>query len=334
MAIYIPTRAKLGWAKETAYDQDAGQTAVDMTLPFGIHDEDVDLPDPENKNNFYRFCGHGPDVKTAVLVSRDLKGSIPFILDDGRMLGFAVGGSSTAGPVGAVYTHTLAGYDLTPNSIRVEAQWYNGTNYFVRRYTGVVCEKFTLSSAEEEVCKMSMDVVASRAIKSTANKSTITCPTNAPFIFHHGSCKFWGSTIARVVDWSLTHTRSLALRKYITEAYAVGDIGQIYEVNAGIRDWELSATIVAIDDNISTTYSYTDAFEELLNPTSGGFDIELKLERTADADQIIITSTDCVLTTAPHPNTLAEDSPVTYTIVPKTVSIEIKDALTGASYFE
>ena len=334
MAIYIPTRAKLGWAPETAYDQDAGQTATDMTLPFGIHDEDVDLPDPENKNNLYRFCGHGPDVRTAVLISRDLRGSIPFILDDGRMLGFAMGGSTTTGPVGSVYTHTLSGYDLTPNSIRVEAQWYNGTNYFVRRYTGVACERFTLSAAEEEVCKMSMDVVASRAIKSTANKSTITCPTKTPFVFHHGSCKFWGSTVARVTDWSLTHTRALALRKYITEAYAVGDIGQIYEVNAGIRDWELSATVVAIDDNISGGYSYTDAFEELLNPTSGGFDIELKLERTADEDQIIITSTDCTLTTAPHPNTLTEDSPVTYNIVPGVVSIEIKDALTGSSYFE
>ena len=43
MAIYIPTRAKLGWAEETAYDEDSGQTATDMTLPFGIHDEDVDL---------------------------------------------------------------------------------------------------------------------------------------------------------------------------------------------------------------------------------------------------------------------------------------------------
>lgn len=334
MAIYIPTRSKLGWAKETAYDQDAGQTATDMTLPFGIHDEDVDLPDPENKTNFYRFCGYGPDAKTGVLVSRDLRGSVPFILDDGRMLGYAMGGSSTTGPVTGVYTHTLSGYDQVPNSLRMESQWYNGTNYFVRRYTGVVCERFTLSSAEEEVCKMSMDVVASRAIKSTANKSTITCPTNTPFIFHHGTCDFWGSTVARVTDWSLTHTRALALRRYITEAYAAGDIGQIYEVNAGIRDWELSATVVAIDDNTSGSYSSTDAWDELLSPTSGGFDIELLLERTADEDQIKITSTDCVLRTAPHPNTMGEDSPVTMDIVPQKVTIEIKDALTGASYFE
>lgn len=335
MAIYIPTRAKLGWAEETAYDEDAGQIATDMTLPFGIHDEDVDLPDPENKNNFYRFCGYGPDSKTSVLVSRDLRGSIPFILDDGRMLGYAVGGSVTTGPVSGIYTHTLNGYDQVPNSIRMESQWYNGSNHFVRRFTGVVCERFTLSAAEEEVCKMSMDTVASRAVKTTSgDRSSITCPTNTPFIFHHGSCKFWGSTVARVTDWSITHTRAFAIRKYITEAYANAEIGKIYEVNAGIRDWELSATIVAIDDNVLGSYSYTDAFEELLDPTAGGFSIELLLARTANEDQIKITSDDCVLRTAPHPKTSGEDSPVTYDIVPQSIEIEIMDAFDGSSYFE
>ena len=109
---------------------------------------------------------------------------------------------------------------------------------------------------------------------------------------------------------------------------------KIYEVNAGIRDWELSATIVAIDDNISGSYSYTDAFEELLDPTAGGFDIELLLARTANEDQIKITSSDCVLRTAPHPKTSGEDSPVTYDIVPQSVEIEIMDAFDGSSYFE
>ncbi|MGP8322404.1 MAG: phage tail tube protein [Methanosarcinaceae archaeon] len=334
MAIYIPTRAKLGWAEETAYDEDSGQTATDMTHPFGIHDEDVDLPDPENKTNFYRFCGYGPDSKTGVLVSRDLRGSLPFLLDDGRMLGYAVGGSVTTGPVAGIYTHTLNGYDQVPNSIRMESQWYNGTNYFVRRYTGVACERFTLSAAEEEVCKISMDVVASRAIKSTVDRSTITCPTNTPFIFHHGSCKFWGTEVKRVTDWSLTHNRAFSLRRYITEAYAAGDIGKITEVNAGNRDWELSATVVAIDDNISGGYSSTNAWDELLDPTSGGFDVELLLARTASEDQIKITSNDCVLRTAPHPDTDGEDSPITMDIVPQSVEIEIMDSFAGSSYFE
>ena len=93
MGIYIPTRSNLGWAYETSYDADP-DTLVDMTEYFGVHDEDVELPDPENKFNYYRFCGHGPDIKTAVLVSRELTGTIPFLLHDGRMLAFAVGGDT------------------------------------------------------------------------------------------------------------------------------------------------------------------------------------------------------------------------------------------------
>lgn len=321
--IYRPSLAQLSFGEETAFNEAAVQGA--QTHIFGLTPDEVDLPDPEIDWRPHRSAGYGADIHVLTPGPRTLSGSVPIVLQDGRILKYVLGASANSGS-SPNFTHTITTTETLP-SMCIEAVWDDGTNDFVRYYRGVKCSGATLAAEEDGSLKCDVSIEAALAEASTQTKSNLgTLPTTNPFMFYEGSCSFWGSTFARVQNWEIDIKRTLKPRRYIQSTNGAYP----YEINEGARDITLTATIIAADDIGSGTHG-TEAWAELMSPTAGGFDVELKMQRDGSAtDAITITNpTDkkCQLRTAKHPRYAAdaEDAPIEVEIIMKGVQVVMND---------
>jgi len=317
--VYLPALSQLTWTEESTFNEAAVQGA--QTDPFGIIDGDVRLPDPEVGFFEHRNLGEGADLAVVAPGARTLTGSIPIVLQNGKILAMLLGKCVTTGT--DPYTHAITAEQILP-SMCIEAVMNDGTADFLRYFRGVKVSGGRLSAEEEGELKLVLDIEAAYAEASSNTKSTLAPVTTKPYSFHQGSCTFWGTTFARVLNWSIDIKRALKPRRYIQATNGAFP----YEINEGARDIELTATIVAADDVGSGTHG-TEAMVELLSPTAAGFDISLLLTRGA-SDTITIsnpTAKKCHLKTAPHPLTMAEDSPIEISILMKGVEISVVDSI-------
>lgn len=320
--IYKPNLSQLTWKEEATFKAAAVQGA--QTVPFGVIDEEVRLPDPEINFFAHPNLGEGADLAVVAPGARTLSGSIPFAVQNGKMLAFLLGACDTTGAA-PPYTHAITGAETLPSMV-IEAVYGDGTNDFLRYYRGVKVSGGRLSAEEEGELKLALDIEAAYAEASTDAKSTLVPVTTKPYSFHQGACTFWGTTFARVLNWSIDVKRALKPRRYIQSSNGAFP----YEINEGKRNIELSATIVAADDVGSGTHG-TGAMEELLSPTAAGFDISLLLTRGA-SDTITIsnpTAKKCHLKSAPHPLGQGEDAPISISVLMKGVEISVVDAISA-----
>lgn len=320
--IYRPSLSQVSFGEETIFAE--SPTPGAQTYVFGLTPDEIELPDPEIDWVANRSAGYGADIHVLTPGARTLSGSIPIVLQDGRILKYALGACADSG-VSPVYTHAITGTEILP-SMCIEAVWDDGTNDFLRYYRGVKCSGASLSAEDEGSLKCEVSIESALAEASTNARTDLgTLPTTNPYMFYEGSCSFWGSTFARVQSWNIEIKRTLKPRRYIQNTNGAFP----YEINEGVRDITLSATIIAADDLGSGTHG-TEAWAELMSPTAGGFDIELKMVRDAGADEIIITNPTakkCQLKSAKHPRYAAdaEDAPIEVEIIMKGIEIDIID---------
>lgn len=321
--IYRPSLAQISFDAEATFN--ATPVQGDQDLLFGLTPDEIDLPDPEVDWRPHRSAGYGADIHVLTEGPRTLAGSIPIVLQDGRILKYVLGACANTG--GPVYVHTITTAETLP-SIIIEAVWNDGTNDFLRYYTGCKCSGATLSAEEEGALKCNVGIEAALAAASANTKTDLgTLATTNPYMFYEGTCSFWGTTFARIQNFEIDIKRALKPRRYIQSTN--GEYP--YEINEGARDITLTATIIAADDVGSG--GGTEAFAELMSPTAGGFDVDLKFERAASADdslQIFNPATKkCQIRAAKHPRFAAEaeDSPIEVEIIMKGISITVKDAI-------
>jgi hypothetical protein len=208
--IYRPNLAQLTWSEESAFNEAAVQGA--QTLPFGVIDEDVRLPDPEIHYCAHPNLGEGADVSVVAPGARSLSGSIPFLPQNGKVLAMMLGKCATTGT--DPYTHAITAEQILP-SMCIEAVMNDGTADFLRYFRGVKISGGRLSAEEEGELKASIDIEAAYAEASTDAKSTLGAVTTKPYSFHQGACTFWGTTFARVLNWSIDVKRSMKPRRYV-----------------------------------------------------------------------------------------------------------------------
>lgn len=317
--IYKPSLSQISFGEESSFNQSPSAGMYDYI--FGLTPEEVDLPDPEIDWLPIRSAGYGADIHVLTEGARTLSGSIPIILQDGRILKYVLGSCTNSGS----YVHTITGSEILP-SMCIEAVWNDGTNDFLRYYRGVKCAGATISAEEEGPLKCNVNIEAALVEASTNTKSSLFPTTKNPFMFYEGSCSFWGTEFARVQSWEIDIKRSLRPRRYIQDTNGMYP----YEINEGARDIILTATIIVADDLGAGTHG-TEAWEELMSPTSGGFDIELKLKRNGDiSDSITITNPTakkCQLKAAKHPRFAAdaEDAPIEVEIIMRGIQIVVND---------
>lgn len=312
----------LSYNEETAYNENAG-TAADLdgtqTSTLGILGEEIKLPDPEIEFHQHRNVGSGANLHILQAGARRLSGSIPVTLQNGAPLKYLLGGYAVAGT--DPYTHTITCANGKPKSMCLEALYNDGTDDFIRYYTGTVVTGGTISAEEEGFVKCGLDIEAAMVTATTTETaSTVTQLETEPYVFCEGAATYFGSAYARVLDFNISVKRAFKARRYIQSTNACYP----YEINFGPRDIEMSTTIVAADD--MAQYG-TDYYEEVLNPTAGGSTMTLLFTRGA-SDTLSVTLTGCGVKNASHPmNPSAEDVPVSVELIATGISAEIIDSI-------
>lgn len=316
-SVYIPSLQVLSYTEETNFNED--RVAEAQTSTLGILGEEIKLPDPEIEYGQHRNVGSGANLHVLQPGARTLSGSIPITLQNGAPLKYLLGSYSVAGT--DPYTHTIECTDGKPDSMCLEALYTDGTNNFLRFYQGTVVTGGTIAGEEEGIVSCNLDIESAYMVTSTTDTpSTVSQLTTEPYVFCEGAATYFGSTYARVLDFSVSVKRAFKARRYIQT-----DNGCYpYEINFGARDIEMSTTITAADDMAAYGTAY---MEEIMDPTSGGVTMTLLFTRAA-SDTLQVTLTGCNVQSAPHPiNPSAEDSPISVSLIAKDISVEVVDSI-------
>jgi hypothetical protein len=314
--VYIPSESRISFAEEASYNASPVQGA--QTYAFNITNEDISLPDPEVEQTVLRSVGAGANPSQIVAAGRTLSGNIPMVIQNGRILKYCLGACANSGS--NPYTHDISCTSGKPDSLCIEnVNVDDGSNEWVRYYTGVVVTGMELKAEEEGFLSCSIDIEAALAQSSTNTASTVETLTDEPFQFCSGQMTYFGSVYARVLSFNLSVKRAFKARRYINTT----NCGFPQEINMGARDIEMSTTVVAAND--VATYG-TAYYAELLDPTVGGTAMELLFTRGVN-DTIKVTLTGAALQSSPHTtNPEGEDMPVDLSLLARDVDIQVIDA--------
>ena len=316
-SVWIPSLQVLSYTEETDFNE--VYTAEAQTNTLGILGEEIKLPDPEVDFMQHRNVGSGANFHILQAGARRLSGSIPVTLQNGAPLKYLLGTYSVAGT--DPYTHTITCANSKPSSMCLEALYSDATTDFTRFYSGVVVTGGSIAAEEEGFLKCGLDIEAAYVDSSTTDTtSTVTQLETEPYVFCDGAATYFGSTYARVLDFTISVKRAFKARRYIQSTNACYP----YEINFGPRDIEMSTTIVAADDIAGYGTEY---FKELLDPTGSGSTMTLLFTRGV-SDTLSITLTGCGVKTAPHSiNPSAEDSPIGVELIAKGISASVVDSI-------
>jgi len=315
MAVYIPSLSQIGFKEEGAFNETPTPGA--QTTGFGIVNEEITLPDVVVEQKVLHAVGGGSNPSVIVPAARTLSGSISFYLQNGIPLKYLLGGYSVAGS--SPYTHSISCADAAPSSMCIEALYNDGTTDFTRYFGGSVITGASVSAEEEGFVKMAADIESCSITTSTTDTpSVIPDDTKEPYVFCEGSCTYFGTSYARVLDFDISVKRAFKARRYIQTT----DACYPTEINFGTREIELSTTVIASQD----TAAYgTEIYEELLAQTSGGSNMVMLFTRGSN-DTIQLTLSGCMLKESPHTiNPAAEDYPIGLSLVAKDIDVEVVD---------
>ena len=219
----------LGGIADTGTDQPTAGGGSDLDGATAVNDTTATLTAVTDYSvNDYIQIDTGANAEIRKITAIDL-----MVLTLDKKLLIAHADEAVCNEVIAPYTHAITGADLLP-SMCVEAAYNDGTNDFLRYFRGVKIGSGRLSAEEEGELKLALDIETAYAqVHATNTKSTLVPVTTAPYIYHQGTCKFFGTTFARVLNWSIDIKRALKSRRYIASdpadwavstAYAVGDM--------------------------------------------------------------------------------------------------------------
>lgn len=312
--------------------EDEQGTAVTPTRTFGKVADDATAPDPEVDWRPTRVIGGGREIFQKHEGQREYQGGdIPVILIDGAPIAYALGdeefnededldGSSEDG----LNTHVLtAKQDGKPPGQTIEAVYYGrgGGDDFVRTFAGCVPNSLELAVNNDDELTGTLSYWAQSVDTGDSPTGSISVQDRNPWLFADitSRLELFDTEFARFEEFSLSIENNLEEGRYIEP-----DAGRDpFEITYGNLDLDLSATIGIEDDAL---------YQELLDPTSGGFDAILEFERPNE-DKLRIECSGCNFNSAPH-DIPAESSVVTVEVdmTPEDVEILVEDSHSTEEY--
>lgn len=340
-APYKPEQATLSVGAEPTQAE-----AVQPDRSFGLVQESTSLPDPSIQWIEERVIGGDRKIFNKVDGQRVYEGgSIPVVPYDGAPLAYMMGsetvntdtdidGNSETGTDTHVLTINSA--DLPPTQT-IEAGYkgfQSGQDNFVRTFSGAAVNSGEISMNNESELQTSLDYIAMDVTEGSVDSNgdliegtTIQGPESPadrqPWIFADvaSDLTMFGTSFARVEQFSFSLTNNLEQGRYIQ----TDDPEKPFEITYANAEIEMSATIT-VDDN--TLYN------ELRNPTQGGFDSVIDFEKPGSEERLRIKAIDCNFSEAPH-EIPGDDSTiqVDVSIIPEDLEIRVEDVETaGSSY--
>lgn len=301
-------------------------TSVAPTRTLGKVADEATPPDPEQDWMVTRVIGGNREPFQKHEGQRTFQGGdIPIILQDGAPLAYLLGSESYSDP-----THTItAKQDGKPPSQTMEVVYYGrgGGNDFVRTFQGCVPESGEVSMNNDDELTVSLSYWALGVSVGSSPTTGVSVPDVDPWLFSDASSQLslFSTSFARFMDFSLSISNNLEEGRYIVPDSEVpsGDGKDPYEITYGNVDYELSATI-AIEDN--------SLYNELLNPTAGGFQAVMEFTRS-NGDVLTITADGCNFDSGAHP--IPADSSkveVEVTMIPESLTITVDDSNSSSGY--
>lgn len=301
-------------------------TSVAPTRTLGKVADEATPPDPEQDWMVTRVIGGNREPFQKHEGQRTFQGGdVPVILQDGAPLAYLLGAESYASP-----THTItAKQDGKPPSQTMEVVYYGrgGGTDFVRTFQGCVPESGEVSMNNDDELTVSLSYWALGVSTGSSPTAGISVPDVDPWLFSDASSQLslFSTSFARFMDFSLSISNNLEEGRYIVPDTEVpsGDGKDPYEITYGNVDYELSATI-AIEDN--------SLYNELLNPTAGGFQAVMEFTRS-NGDTLTITADNCNFESGAHP--IPADSSkveVEVTMIPESLTITVDDSNSTGGY--
>jgi Phage tail tube protein len=334
-------RFKLAFAPESTYGTDPGTGLY--TNVFGVV-QSATLPDPlvditpiyamgsaSNRNWYVAYRGR-----------LSLSGSIPDIwLLDGRMLYLGIGYPVTTG--GPTYTHTI-NESTALRSFAIHASLLDsaGNVALMRRWLGGKCNRMTISAAEGDFVKVSMDdmqfintlndQVGENFYNAGIADITPTYPTTEPYIFSYGTMSLNGNTFARLRDFKIEISNNLDAKYYVTNQ-AVSRLP--YEHREGKREYRMGCNIDVADSTLFKELVRMGTYSSVYK----GFQVIITFTR-ATGDTITITTPatapgaggdamGCLIRSAPYNIVDAPVVTVPLDIMMRNLSVVVQDSISA-----
>lgn len=304
-------------------------SAATPTRVFGKVVDEASPPDPEQNWIVQRVVGGDREIFQQEQGTREYQGGeIPVVLQDGAPVAYLLGADSVSGTE-APYTHTItAKKDGLPPSQTIEATYYgrDGGSDMVRTFAGCVPNSGEISMNEDDELTCSLSYWAMGVETGSSPTSGISVPQDNPWLFADASSQLslFGTSFARFQDFTLSVENNLDDGRYIApdEDHPTGDSRDPYELAYGNADYELNPTIVVEDAAL---------YNELINPTSGGFTASLEFQRNGDGHLFRIEATGCQFTENEQPIP-AESGKVEVepTIIPNSLTITVESGDSNA----
>lgn len=295
---------------ETTFDETP--TQGDQTTWLGIV-TNVDFEDAPEYHD-YHTINYTRDIFIETIGKINVSGTVPIMLQNGRIIYLAMGGYMVSGS--GTYTHTITGGATLP-SICLEAV-YNGTNPFLRYYRGTKVNTLEIEAVDGGEVKATAGFMSARGENSANTASTVSSVTTVPYMYHQGTVDIVGYASYCVTNFKWSVNNNLKARHCIRSTD--GQFAQL--IIEGKREYEITANIILPD---TATYN-KQVYNYLLAKNT--FTTTFTLVRSAGTDQMTLTASNCTVRTAPHniPE-VGEEVEVTVTIKPRTCTWVVIDAI-------
>jgi len=265
MGVYHGHDSYLTYGKESSF----GVKASSPTKWIGI----VQSFSPEETNNIQKQYGLGSrNFQQARVGARTVSGSFEYLVQDLKMLEFALGSVSTTDNGDGTYTHTFTEANDLP-SMTLQAGVLGSPN-FVRDYVGCKVDKLAITAEKEEALVAEVDYLA----KFVEDGTTGTAPvadTSSYFMFYEGTVTVNGVQQAHVEEFELEITNGL------TALFAVNGENRPAVIQEGNREYALS---------MSFMFANSAQYDLWKNGTE--FDVELKFVGQ-NGRELVITCNNC-----------------------------------------
>ena len=354
-APYVASNTRLAYANEGSFGVRPvalGGSGGDASLSIlGKFNGDVGMPDAVvNVRKYYSF-GAGRSWKRIQPAHIDRAGKLPLILENGRILGMAMGVDSFAGGSPNVHTLTPASRAILPSfSLAALMRDDANTRPFQRVFLGTVVEEAAFSVAKEEELQCELSILSKTVEdEDTASPTQInpvfngyTDTAGRPYMWHDSSVSITASDgtkrLARVDSMAMGIKNNLSTKRYLVDSKGQ----EPAEFLTARPDFTLGFDFVPAGflSSHTGTYTYSDGAQTTrealydlleLGDDSAHPDITITV-RLAKAGNLDDSSTftfdDCVLSEAKHDWKLdGNEVVVPAKVEPRTMTITVRDAL-------
>lgn len=268
----------------------SGVHTTDLGLLFN---DETELPDPEAE--WEQDYGVGYNREPALTTQKMYKnhGTPSGRLRVPRILAFALGKEVVTGST-APYTHVMSVADILPSMV-IESV-LRGNDPFIRYHRGCKVNSVKLSAAKNELLQCEAELYATKVEEAPAGAtpSTVVLDTNSGnyksgdgFLLNSASFTMLGRPYLCLDSFEFTATNEL------TEDTCAR--GQNY-----LWPTKLYENNIAYELKVAFRPSDPTVWQELVDPTNGGFTTELAFTRTTNYDTLLLQFTGCRFKMAPH----------------------------------